>query len=69
MNIKAKDLLQSARNLQSFGQNPEYDRALIELIADLLGIPSSVGHEALRLMILDSEPLADWERELLDGTL
>lgn len=49
-------VIAAARGLRSMdGENPEYDRALVELSADLLGYGDDGFREALRVAILDGQ--------------
>lgn len=57
--MNPRDLILSARALRSEeGDNPEYDRALVELVTDVLGGDDTlrllVDHDALRELVQDA---------------
>jgi len=47
------DIINKARDLRSVeGENPEYDRALVELTASILGLPIDEFRDSLSELIL-----------------
>lgn len=45
-------IIPAARDLRSDGSNPEYDRALVELTATLLGCDTDADRDAIEHLIL-----------------
>jgi hypothetical protein len=52
-------LFEVAADLVSDGTNPEYDRALVELVANAIGIGTDEGYLAVAIRIGVTGPLMD----------
>lgn len=51
--VTLADLVEQARNLSSeMGENPEYDRGLVELVAALLPLPMDDGGREIASMLV-----------------
>lgn len=53
-----KNLIDEARDLRSeSGENPEYDRALVELVTRACGISHDEGHDEIEGIVLRDDPI------------
>jgi len=57
--IELADLIEAARDLRSdlSTDNPEYDRALVELVSNVTVGADDFGRELVRIAILGGQPL------------
>lgn len=48
--LQGESLIEIAKGFKSEGENPEYDRALVELTTELLGVPMSEKQDVAHLL-------------------
>lgn len=59
----AADLVTDPGDPRTDSDNPEYDRAIVEFITDLLGLADGEsGHAAVRARIADAQAMKRWAK-------